>query len=68
MKPQKWNTGRLTIYGAFGGLTVGVIRAWPTIIQGDIASSLGYVVGSAVGVATLVALASGIRNLFIRSN
>ncbi len=70
MKPQKWNTGRLAIYGAFGGLglAAGIIRAGPTMIQGEIAGSLGYLVGSAVGGAALVALVSGIRNLFIRSN
>ncbi len=66
MKPEKWNTGRLTIYGAFGGLAVGIIRAWPIIIQGDIAGSLGALAGSALGIAVLVALVSGIRNLFVR--
>ncbi len=68
MKPQKWDTGRLAIYGAFGGLglAVGIIRAGPTIIQGEIAGSLGGLAGSALGVAVLVALVSGIRNLFVR--
>ena len=68
MKRQKWNIGRLAIYGAFGGLAVGIIRVWPIMIQGEIAGLLGYLVGIAVGVAALVALVSGIRNLFIRSN
>ncbi len=66
MKPQKWDTGRLAIYGAFGGLAVGIIRAWPFMIQGDIAGSLGALAGSALGGAALVALVSGIGNLFVR--
>ncbi len=66
MKPQKWNTGRLVIYGAFGGLAVGIIRAWPIMIQEGITDSLVYLVGSALGGAALVGLVSVIRNLFIR--
>ena len=63
MKPQKWNTGRLAIYGAFGGLAVGIIGA---MIQGGIDGLLVHLVGSAVGGAALVVLVSGFRNLFIR--
>jgi len=63
MKPQKWDTGRLAIYGALGGLAVGIIGA---MIQGGIDGLLIYLVGSAVGGAALVVLVSGIRNLFIR--
>ncbi len=66
MKPQEWDTGRLAIYGAFGGLAVGIIRAWPILIQEGITGALVYLVGSAVGGAALVVLVSGIRNLFIR--
>ena len=67
MKPQKWNTGRLMIYGAFGGLAVGIILAGPIMmIREGITDSLVYLVGSALGGAALVGLVSGIRNLFIR--
>ena len=66
MKPQKWNTGQLAIYGVFGGLAVGIIRAWPIMIQEGITGSLVYLVGSALAGAALLGLVSGIRNLFIR--
>ncbi len=66
MKLQKWNAGQLAVYGAFGGLAVGIIRAWPIMIQEGITGSLVYLVGSAFGGAALVALVSGIRNLFVR--
>ncbi len=66
MKPQKWDTGRLAIYGVFGGLAFGIVGAWPIMIQEGITGSLVYLVGSALGGAALVALVSGIRNLFVR--
>ena len=66
MKPQKWNTGRLAVYGAFGGLAVGIILAGPIMIQEGITGSLVYLVSSALGGAALMALVSGIRNLFVR--
>ncbi len=66
MKPQEWDTGRLAIYGAFGGLAVGIILAWPIMIREGITDSLVYLVGSALAGAALVGLVSGIRNLFVR--
>ncbi len=66
MKPQKWNTGQLTVYGAFGGLAVGIILAWPIMIREGITDSLVYLVGSALAGAALMGLVSGIRNLFMR--
>lgn len=65
-KPQKWNTGRLTIYGAFAGLAYAVVRNAPDWGVEPLASTLGTLTGGTVGGAALVAIVSGLRNLFIR--
>ncbi len=65
-KPQKWNTGRLTICGAFAGLAYAVWGHAPDWGVQDLASTLGQLTGSTVGGAALVAIVSGIRNLFVR--
>lgn len=66
MKPQKWNTARLAIYGAFGGAAVVTILDWPTIVQQDLVNSLASQVGGAIGGAALMGLISGSRNFFVR--
>ena len=68
LKPTKWNTSRLTTYGALGGLLIGVVRGWHWVPDGEIATALGFFVGGAVGGAAVVAIVSGIRNFLVRSN
>ena len=65
-KPQKWNTGRLTIYGAFAGLAYAVWGHAPDWGVEPLSSTLGTLTGGTVGGAALVAIVSGIRNLFVR--
>ena len=68
MKPKKWNTPRLAIYGAFAGLAYAIFNAVGTwsIETNAIAANIGGLIGGTVGGALLVAGASGVRNFFVR--
>ena len=66
MKPKKWNTSRLALYGAFGGLAYAVFNHAANWGVQPVTSTIGGLVGGAVGGAALIATVSGIRNLFIR--
>ena len=70
MKPVKWNTVRAAIYGSAAGAMYAVIRhalenGAPTGSD-DAFVYAGLMIGGAAGGAALFAIASGIRNLFIR--
>ena len=65
-KPKKWNTGRLALYGAFAGLAYSVWGHAPDWGVQDLTSTLGQLTGGTVGGAVLVAITSGLRNLFVR--
>ncbi len=66
MKPKKWNTRRLALYGAFVGLVYAVFNNAVNWGVQPVSSTIGGLVGGAVGGAAVLAAASGIRNLFIR--
>ncbi len=65
-KPKKWNTGRLALYGAFAGLAYSVFNHAANWGVEPLSSTLGTLTGGAVGGAALVAITSGLRNLFVR--
>lgn len=66
-KPDRWNTPRLAVIGAFIGAGYALWQSMtgemppPTTLYG-----FGGVFGGAVGGAAMFAATSGIRNLFIR--
>lgn len=72
MKPKRWNTAKLALYGAAFGVVVTTVQA--AIGTADlsfqstdwIARSVGHVSGAAIGGALLFASVSGIRNLAAR--
>ena len=66
MKPKKWNTSRLALYGLFLGLAYSVLRHAADWGVQSIEFTMGQLVGSAVGAAAAAATISGVRNLFIR--
>ena len=66
MKPKKWNTRRLALYGAFVGLAYSVFNHAANWGVEPVSFTIGGLTGGAVGGAALLAAASGIRNLFIR--
>ncbi len=66
MKPKKWNTRRLALYGAFFGLAYAVFDIAANWGVQPVLFTIGGLLGGAVGGAALLASASGIRNLFIR--
>ncbi len=66
MKPKKWNTSRLALYGLFLGLALSVLRHAADWGVQPIESTMGQLTGGAVGGAALVAITSGLRNLFVR--
>lgn len=66
MKPKKWNTRRLALYGAFAGLAYAVFNNAVNWGVQPISYTIGGLVGGLAGGAFLVAAISGLRNLFIR--
>lgn len=66
MKPKKWNTPRLALYGAFVGAAFILIRGYIEPSYAPVEFNVGEVVGGAVGGAALVAIVSGVRNMFVR--
>ena len=66
MKPKKWNTSRLALYGVFGGLAYSVFNHAAHWGVEPVESTIGGLLGGAAGGAALIATVSGIRNLFIR--
>ena len=68
MKPKRWNTLRLTLYGAVAGLTFAVLNdagTWNFETIDSTAYVIGGLLGGAAGGGLLMATASGLRNFFV---
>jgi len=71
MPSKKWNTSRLSWYGAlFGAVYYVVMPPYHWAVSGGVAlaEKAGEIIGGAAGMAMLVAIVSSVRNLLLKNS